>query len=177
LTVTARNTGQQTTPVGIGWHPYFNLPSGRRGQARLHVPSTNRALVRNYIAVLPTGEIDDVSGSVVDFSNPSGRALGDLYLDDCYLNLVRDFAGDVTATIADPAAGLCLRIASASPAVNAFQVYAPPNKAFVVVEPQFNLADPFGSIWNGRFTGMVMLVTESQTTYDARIEIGSYRAG
>ena len=42
-----------------------------------------------------------------------------------------------------------------SPAVKAIQVYAPTDQAFVVVEPQFNLADPYGAGWPpGLDTGM-----------------------
>jgi hypothetical protein len=36
-TVEAKNVGDKPEPVGIAWHPYFNLPSGDRAQARLHL--------------------------------------------------------------------------------------------------------------------------------------------
>jgi galactose mutarotase-like enzyme len=36
-TVQVKNVSDKPEPVGIGWHPYFNLPSGDRTQARLHV--------------------------------------------------------------------------------------------------------------------------------------------
>ncbi len=171
MTVTARNIGSVTAPVGLGWHPYFRLPSGDRAQARIHIPAATRALVNNYKAVLPTGAVEPVAGTAYDFSAPEGRALGDLYLDDCFLDLSRDLSGEAIATIDDPASGLRLRIASASPEVSAFQVYAPPDKPFVVIEPQFNLADPFNAVWGGRPTGMVSLEPEARTRYEARIEI------
>jgi aldose 1-epimerase len=171
LIVTARNIGAQPAPVGLGWHPYFNLPSGRRDQARLHIPSTRRALVNDYAAVLPTGLIEDVTGTAWDFSDPSGRALGALYLDDCYLDLWRNSPGVVVARISDPASGLGLDVGSRSGHVTALQVYAPPDKAFVVVEPQFNLADPFGEVWNGRPTGMVWLEPQASVIYDAWIAL------
>src|SRR6266567_1284886 len=34
-TIVARNVGDEPEPMAIGWHPYFNLPSGDRTQARL----------------------------------------------------------------------------------------------------------------------------------------------
>src|SRR5271165_1117305 len=43
MVVTAKNVGSQPLPMGIGWHPYFILPSGDRQQARLHLPSQTRA--------------------------------------------------------------------------------------------------------------------------------------
>jgi len=51
------------------------------------------------------------------------------------------------------------------------QTYAPLDQAFVVVEPQFNLANPYGAEWQGRDTGMVVLRPGETTTYDARIEL------
>jgi aldose 1-epimerase len=171
LTVTARNVGPVTAPVGLGWHPYFRLPSGDRTQARIHVPAATRALVNNYTAVLPTGTVEPIAGTAYDFSAPDGRPLGDLYLDDCFLDLSRNASGEAAATIDDPASGLRLRIASGSPGVTAFQVYAPPDKPFVVIEPQFNLADPFSALWRGRQTGMVSVEPQARTTYEARIEI------
>jgi aldose 1-epimerase len=64
-----------------------------------------------------------------------------------------------------------MRVASACPQVHALQVYAPPNKAFVVVEPQFNLADPYSPVWPpGTETGMARLMPGETVTYDARLE-------
>jgi galactose mutarotase-like enzyme len=55
--------------------------------------------------------------------------------------------------------------------VRAFQVYAPPGRPVVVVEPQFNRADPFGPQWRGADTGMVILQPGESTTYAARVEL------
>lgn len=176
LEVTGRNIGDQLAPLGLGWHPYFNLPSGRREQARLHIPSTTRAMVEDYQSVLPTGFSANEIGSAHDFSGPEGRALEEMFLDDCYLDLRRNADNEVEARITDPLADLSLRVASRSPHVQAMQVYAPPKEPFVVVEPQFNLADPFGAVWGGRDTGMVWLMPNQAVTYDARIEFSDERS-
>jgi aldose 1-epimerase len=171
LTVTARNVGRERLPMGIGWHPYFALPSGRRQQARLHVPAHQRALVNNYDEVLPTGEVAPVAGTAYDFSVPGGRPLGDLYLDDCFVDLARPAAGPVVAEVIDPAASCGLRVVATSPQVQAIQVYAPPQEGFVVLEPQFNRADPFGPQWGGVDTGMVVLEPGESVVYSARLEL------
>jgi aldose 1-epimerase len=171
LCVLARNTGDVAAPVGLGWHPYVKLPSGRRDQARLHVPSSLRALVDNYDAVLPTGRVATVTNSPYDFSMTGGRILGELYLDDCFLEPKRDANGEIVVDVIDPAANLCFRFASPSPQIRAIQVYAPPDEAFVVIEPQFNLADPFGAEWGSRDTGMVWLQAQESTIYQTSIEI------
>lgn len=168
--IAARNVGRETTPVGLGWHPYFSLPSGDRRQARLKLPARLRAEVNDYDEVLPTGRLLPTAGTPYDFSGREGAALGDLYLDDCFTELSRD-AGELVIEVRDPWAGLGLRISSPSAGVKAVQVYAPPDKAFVVVEPQYNLPDPFGAVWDaGVDTGMMRLEPGQTATYGVRLE-------
>ena len=166
LTVEAMNVGDELLPMSIGWHPWFNLPSGDRAQARLRLPASARTAVNDYDEVLPTGEVAPLAGTPYDFSQ--GRELGDLYLDDCFVGLTGD-----TAEVVDPAGGLGLRIGADVPPVTAFQVYAPPNKAFVVVEPQYNRADPFSPVWRGEDTGMVILRPGERTIYSATVALYS----
>ena len=163
LTVEATNAGAEDLPIGIGWHPWFELPSGDRAQAQLHVPARARTAVNNYDEVLPTGEIIPLAGTPYDFSRAT--PLDGLYLDDCFVDLTGS-----SAEVIDPAGGLGLRIGGAPP-VSAFQVYAPPDLPVVVVEPQFNLADPFGPEWKGRDTGMAALKPGERTAYRARLEL------
>lgn len=168
LSVEARNLGAEPLPMGLGWHPYFALPSGDRAQARLRLPAALRAEVNDYDEVLPTGRLLAVAGTAYDFN--AARALGGLYLDDCFTGLRRE-AGEARVAIEDPPADLGLLIASPSPRTKAIQVYAPPNKAFVVVEPQFNLANPFGAEWPaGTDTGMARTPPGGSVRYEARVE-------
>jgi galactose mutarotase-like enzyme len=175
LTVTARNVGDERLPMGIGWHPYFALPSGHRRQARLHVPARRRVLVNDYDEVLPTGEVVPVAGTPYDFSMPGGREVGDLYLDDCFVDLVRSGEGRATAEIVDPEGAYGLRVVALSPAIQAIQVYAPPQEPFIVLEPQFNRADPFGPEWGPEAeageTGMALLAPGESAVYSARLEL------
>jgi len=171
LKITVRNAGSEILPLGIGWHPYFNVPSQRREQARLYVPARRRTLVNDYDEVLPTGEVVPVAGTLYDFSMPGGRAMGDLYLDDCFVDLDAP-AGEVTAEVIDPVSGYGVRVVAAAPPVRAIQVYAPPEKPFIVVEPQFNWADPFGEQWGPDVdTGMARLAPGESVTYRARLEL------
>lgn len=171
LTVTATNVGQERLPMGVGWHPYFRLPSEQREQARLHLPSRMRALVNDYDAVLPTGALAPAAGTPYDFSAPGGNPLGRLFLDDNFVDLQKTPQGHTLAEIRDPAARFGLRITALSPRVSAIQVYAPVEKRFIVLEPQFNWADPFGSVWQGKNTGMVMLEPGQSVTYAVQLEL------
>ncbi len=172
LTVTATNAGDEVLPMGIGWHPYFALPSGDRRAARLHVAASSRVVVGDYDAVPPTGAIQPVAGSAYDFRSAGGALLGDTYLDDCFVDLDRR-GGTAMATLVDPGSGLLIRVSAAAPPVRAFQVYAPPDQPFVAIEPQFNLADPYGREWHGGETGMVRLAPGQSTAYTARVGLSA----
>lgn len=163
------NVGDVRAPIGAGWHPYFALPSGSRHQARLHVPAERRLEVGDYDAVLPTGRLLAVAGTDHDFAAEDGRPLGRQYLDDCFVHL--HAKSDVVARIEDPAGGVSLTLRAPKP-VQAVQVYAPPDQPFVVVEPQFNWADPFGAVWPpGTDTGMVWLEPGERTRYRVDLEL------
>jgi galactose mutarotase-like enzyme len=173
LTVTATNAGsdpRRPLPMGIGWHPYFMLPSGRREQARLHLPAHRRVLVNED--GLPTGEVVPVAGSLFDFSAPGGRPLGALPLDDCFVDLDRSPDGAVTTELIDPAAAYGLRIVAASPSIQAVQIYGPPDAPFLAIEPQLNWADPFGGQWGPEVeTGMALLDPGVSVVYSVRLEL------
>jgi aldose 1-epimerase len=172
FSVTARNVGSEVLPMAIGWHPYFALPSGRRAQARLHVPARRRLLVIDYDEVIPTGEVAPVAGTPYDFSMPGGRPLGDLFLDECFVDLERTDEGLVVAGIADPEAGYGVRVVTDAPDLRAVQVYAPPDAGFIALEPQYNWIDPFGAEWEeGTDTGMALLAPGAETRYAVRLEV------
>jgi aldose 1-epimerase len=75
LTVTAHNTGQQPAPFGVGWHPFFAIPSGDRTNALLSVPSQTIMEV-NKQSGKPTGRMVNVAGKDNDFSKSGGTKLG-----------------------------------------------------------------------------------------------------
>jgi aldose 1-epimerase len=170
LTVTAKNAGPGLVPIGIGWHPYFVLPGGDRAEVRLHIPSETRAIMNNYDDTFTTGQRMAVKGTPYDFSAPEGRPLGTQYLDDNYSNLLH--SGDLTISeIVDPAAKYGLRLITLSPKIKSIQVYAPPDKNFVAIEPQFNLPDPYNKNWGSTDTGMVLLQPGQSVSWRVRLEL------
>ncbi|WP_051243969.1 aldose 1-epimerase [Azohydromonas australica] len=170
--ITATNAGEEAQPMGIGWHPYFALPSGAREQARLYLPARTRLEVNDYDEVLPTGRLLPVAGTPYDFSAPGGAALGGLYLDDCFVDLQKTPAGETVVELIDAQAGYGLRVATSSPQVSAIQTFAPPDRAFVVLEPQLNWADPFGPLWNEpRGKGMAWLAPGESVAYRVRLSL------
>jgi galactose mutarotase-like enzyme len=170
-TVEAKNVGDKPEPVGIAWHPYFNLPSGDRTQARLHLPGDLRAEVNNYDDVFPTGKLLPSEGTPYDFTAQGGKALGDLFLDDNWTNLKKASDGSSYSEIIDPAANYGIRIVALSRHVNTVQVYAPIDQKFIALEPQFNYNDPFGKEWGNRDTGMVTLLPGQSVTWKVKLEL------
>ena len=172
LSATAKNVGKETLPIGIGWHPYFAVPSKNREQARLRIPARKRVVVNNYDEVLPTGELASVAGTKYDFSLPGGSLLGDLFLDDCFVELEKTAEGHTLAEIIDEEALYGLRIVATSPEISAIQVYSLPSEPYIVVEPQFNWADPFGAQWShASDTGMAILEPGEEVVYSTRLEL------
>jgi aldose 1-epimerase len=171
MTVTATNAGKQPLPMGIGWHPYFLLPSGDRKQARLHLPSQTRAVMNNYDDSFVTGKRLPVKSTAYDFSATGGRPLGAQYLDDNYSDLIRKSDGSTVSEVIDPAAHYGLRLTTLSPQIKSIQVYAPPQKNFVAIEPQFNLPDPYSPAWGKIDTGMVLLKPGQSVSWRVRLEL------
>ena len=164
--------GGERLPLGIGWHPYFALPSGRREQARMHVPGVRRTLVNDYDEVLPTGELSRSPARPTTSRAPGAGRSASSILDDCFVDLQRSPDGSVACEIFDPEASYGLRIVAATPLVQAVQVYAPPDRQFITLEPQFNWADPFGPEWPPDVdTGMAILAPGESAVYSVRLEL------
>ena len=171
MTVTATNVGVKPLPMGIGWHPYFLLPGGDRAQVRLHIPSETRALINNYNDTFTTGQRASGKGTDYDFSAPQGRPLGSQYLDDNFSNLLRNNQGKTVTELIDPAAKYGLRLITLSPQIKSIQIYAPTQKNFIAIEPQFNLPDPYNQNWGGADTGMVLLQPGQSVSWRVRLEL------
>jgi len=170
VSVVAHNVGGESEPIAIAWHPYFNLPSGDRTQARVHVPATMRAEVDNYDNVFPTGKLLPVEGTPYDLTAVGGRALEKQFFDDNFSHIQwKD--GAATVEVIDPAAHYGVKIEGLSPSIKAIQVYAPPAKQFVAVEHQDNFGDPFGKEWGKVDTGMVTLKPGESTKWHVRVKV------
>jgi aldose 1-epimerase len=167
-TITAKNVGKEPEPMSIGWHPYFQIPSGHRAQTRLHIPATMMAPVNNYGDAFPTGELKPVKGTDYDYNAADGVALDDHFLDDNFSHLQRT-NGAAEVKLMDPDAHYGLTVSAVSPEIKTIQVYSPKTASFVAIEDQFNYVDPFGKQWKGMDTGMVTLRPGQSVTWKVRL--------
>jgi aldose 1-epimerase len=169
-TIVAKNVGSEDEPMGIGWHPYFTIPSGQRDQVHLHIPATKHVETNNLDDVFPTGKLTDVKGTANDFTAPAGKIIGNSLYDDSFAGLTRT-RGEVIVDLTDPASHYGLHIEGLSPEIRTVQFYAPKDKPFVALEQQFNFGDPFSSVWKGMDTGMVDLKSGQSTTWKVRLQL------
>jgi galactose mutarotase-like enzyme len=169
-TIEARNVGQEDEPIAIAWHPYFNLPSGDRTQARVSIPASTIAEVDGYDNVFPTGKILPVAGTRFDLRGVAGVPLGTNFYDDNWNHL--DWVNKaVTVRILDVVAKYGVSIEGLSPEIKAIQMYAPPSRPFVAIEHQYNFGDPFGKEWGKTDTGMVTLKPGQTTKWHVRLHV------
>jgi aldose 1-epimerase len=168
--VTAKNVGKEAEPIAIGWHPYMNLPSGNRAQARVHIPGTQFSEMDRHDDMIPTGKLVNVEGTVNDWRAPEGVALGDRFYDENWCHFERT-NGVIAVKVTDPAAQYGVEIDGVSPEINTVEAYAPPRAKFVAIEHQYNFNDPFGKQWNGMDTGMMRLKPGQRTTWHVRLKV------
>ncbi len=67
----------------------------------------------------------------------------------------------------------CLHVRVLSPEVKAMAVWAPADRPFVAIEPQFNFMDPLGKVWHGVDTGFVTLNPGQSVSFKARLELSA----
>jgi aldose 1-epimerase len=165
--IEATNIGDKAEPMGIGWHPYFALPSRDRSQALLNVAADR------YAETVPsdgltTGVLIPVAGSQFDFSKSDGARLPDAPVNVNFSTLHRS---GCVARLSDPGAdyGLCVR--ALSPAMRTVQIYSPKDAEFIAIEPQFSLPHPLGQEWKDMNTGLVTLEPGATAVWHVRLEL------
>lgn len=178
LTVTVQNTGSTPMPVGIGWMPYFNIPSQDRSHALLTIPSTNRLEIDKATG-LPTGRMVPVSGTPLDFVPEHGTRLGSTDIDATYTRLSNGLlATTPVAELRDPAFGYGIRISPLTQNIRGLRVIAPADKNWVSIGPETNYDDALGPEWNtSEGSGIAALQPGDSIQWKIRLEIFTFTAG
>lgn len=149
------NLSSETMPVGVGYHPYFQIPGTPRDQWKVHVAARDHLELNPQLT--PTGERTPVN-------LPDPASLATTQLDDVFSNLVR--GDDGHAVFWAEAGGKKISVVY-GPKYTVAVVYAPPGKEFICFEPMsavtnaFNLAHagiykelqtiPPGAAWRESF--------------------------
>ena len=175
LTMTAQNVGTVPEPFGMGWHPYFALPGGDRSHVSLVLPSNTRATPPDRRTGLYPGTTESTQSTPFDFVRAAGTRLGDVSLDDTYLDLHSGILADgPIAEIRDPGADYGLRIMPLTSNIKVLRVIAPAGKYWISIGPNMNVPDPFGHEWDKLdSTGMVVLQPGDSVQWKVSLEIFS----
>jgi aldose 1-epimerase len=176
LTVTAKNTGQQPAPFGVGWQPFLSIPSGNRADALLSIPSQT-IMEFNKESGKPTGRMVGVAGKDDDFSRTSGTKLGSLPINATYTNLLSGVASGPVAELTDPSYNYQLSVIPLTPDITSMHVVSPGDKPWVSIGPNTNLDDPFGPEWDSpENAGMITLTPGATLRWKVRLEISQMGA-
>lgn len=171
LTVTATNTGHDPAPFGMGWHPFFAIPSGDRTDALLRIPSQTVVDIDRHTG-LPTGKMLPVEDSVRDFSRSAGTRIGVGSLNETYTKLQPDLDGGPIAELRDPAYNFKLSVIPITSNINSLRVISPVDKSWVSIGPNTNLDDPFGAEWGDPANaGIITLAPGATFKWKVRLEI------
>ena len=156
--LTLTNTGRESMPAGLGFHPYFN-----RGLTPGEDVDLTFLVARAYAELVPHGPAAPLRPEQ-DFSKR--RALGDQEFDDC-------FAGwDGRAEIQWPKSKVVARF-ECSPALGHLILFAPRGQPFFALEPVTQANNGFNLFAAGQSaTGVVGLKPEEELRARFGLEIG-----
>ncbi len=128
---TIENLSAASMPVGIGYHPYFQLQDAPRDQWKVHLAARDHWVLSKIS--IPTGE-----RKPVEFSDP--LQLAGVALDDVFGGLVRDASDRATFSVE----GVHEKISVIyGPKFTVAVVFAPPGRQFVCFEPMSAITDGF----------------------------------
>jgi len=136
------NLSSEEMPIGIGFHPYFQLPGVPRETWRVTLPVRRRWVLSKEL--LPTGATEPWSERVVS-------PMDDRSLDDVFGDLVQDAAGKAEFSVE----GGDLRV---SVVFGKFYpvsvVYAPAGRPFICFEPMTAVTNAFNLNQAGGYPGL-----------------------
>jgi aldose 1-epimerase len=126
-----RNLSTDLMPVGIGYHPYFQLHDAPRDQWKVHLAARDHLALSKML--IPTGE-----RTPVEFSDP--LPLAGVALDDVFGGLVRDDSERATFSVEGAHEKISVIY---GPKYTVAVVYAPSGRQFICFEPMSAVTDGF----------------------------------
>ncbi|HXI40213.1 MAG TPA: aldose 1-epimerase [Bryobacteraceae bacterium] len=131
------NQASDPMPVGVGYHPYFQVPDMPRDQCKVHVAARDHLELSPEL--IPTGERTSVT-------YPDPVSLATTQLDDVFSHLVR--GKDERAEFWVQGGGKKISVVY-GPKYTVAVIYAPPGKDFICFEPMSAITDAFNLAHRG----------------------------
>jgi aldose 1-epimerase len=128
---TLQNQSTEPMPVGIGFHPYFQVHDAPRDEWRVHVAARDKLTLSPQL--IPTGERTPVQ-------LPDLVSLGGVQLDDVFGNLKTGADGRAEFSVQGKNEKVTVTY---GPKYTVAVVYAPPGKGFICFEPMSAITNAF----------------------------------
>jgi len=128
---TLQNQSTEPMPVGIGFHPYFQVHDAPRDEWRVHVAARDKLTLSPQL--IPTGERTPVQ-------LPDLVSLGTVQLDDVFSNLKTGAGGRAEFSVQVKNEKVTVTY---GPKYTVAVVYAPPGKGFICFEPMSAITNAF----------------------------------
>lgn len=133
MTLTVTNVGDETFPMGVGFHPYFRCPiSPRTEPSRCFVIVPASAYWELDSHLLPTGRILPVSGKL---DLRAGVPCTDVQLDHVFTQLIRDERKRLSRCIVEDRFLRLRTVVESDEVFREIVVYTPPNRRAICFEP------------------------------------------
>jgi galactose mutarotase-like enzyme len=172
LTVTAKNVGDQPEPMGIGWHPRFQILSNRREDVEVRLPAGDQLEIADATKGMPTGRLVDPTSRMARFQG-RGDALGAEGIDESVVNSKKgSLDAGAAAEMRDPGSDFGLRLTALSSTIRAIRVTSPSGSNYVSLGAQTNYDDPLGKEWGvGDTPAIVTLQPGQSVMWKVKLEI------
>jgi aldose 1-epimerase len=128
---TLQNQSADTMPVGIGYHPYFQVHDAPRDEWRVHVAARDKLTLSPQL--IPTGERTSVQ-------LPDPVSLKSTQLDDVFSNLKTGADGRAVFWVQGKNEKVSVTY---GPKYTVAVVYAPPGRNFICFEPMAAITNAF----------------------------------
>jgi galactose mutarotase-like enzyme len=171
IDVTARNTGDQPEPVGMGWHPRFLIPDGHRNEAQVRLPSGDEVEPGDRVKGTPSGRLVPPAPSTARFqqhASPLGVESFDVAIAHPRPGLLDQ---EVYAEVRDPSSAFGLRLISKSDNTREVRVMSPAGSDFVSLGMQSNLDDPFSAAWGNGDPAISTLLPGQTAEWHVQLQI------
>ena len=155
---TVTNTGTETLPFGVGWHPYFSLGTQKTDELFIKIPSENILLLDEKM--MPSHTIP------LEKNTDGWISLQDKVLDNCFP--LKSSNNGLSTYLYSPALDLSLKMwqETGQERYNYLVVYTPPNRQQVAIEPITNNVNAFNS-----GDGLISLKAGQQRSVKCSVEI------
>lgn len=153
LTTSCKNQHNRPIPVGFGWHPYFKL-APTAGEHQLSLPECDKVVINERM--IPTGPLEPYDNF------RQGGPVEDTVLDNCFATAHPDKAYRLVLE----GGNRKLTVAAHARQFPFFQVFTPPHRESIALEPMTCNVDAFNNA-----DGLVILHPGETWKTDVKISI------